>query len=179
MDIKIVEIADGFDRIKQYIIEGSKTLATYLGWRYVPFEEGLKIKAGWYKTTQTDKEPLPKSGLVRLDENTLGKYVCRNHSQLSFYSCYNALFEVVDKIEKEDLSEYGYKWEDFEKIQYNNQSINVDVDSDGVNIYMNRVLDPSYWLHGYNAYKDLPKKQQLFYCLVAAIKKINEMKTPI
>ena len=65
---------------KEYIIEGSKTIANYLGYEYVPFSKNLTYKAGYYKYY---------------------KYICRTHSDLRFVNCWDDLMPVIEKLEKE------------------------------------------------------------------------------
>jgi len=113
------------------IKETSKSLAEYLGWKYIPSNDlrGLS-KAGWYKvesakpkiekvtvTTSSNINPEKivenreinvtplryhiKNGWV-LNEDSYYKYVCRSHNELRFYNSYDWLFEVVEDLMSDD-----------------------------------------------------------------------------
>ena len=170
------------------ITEASKILATYMGYKYYGFNcpESLanpKMKLGWYKIR--DKKLLhpallhsSKLSHVFIDENTVGSYVCRLHGELRYWNSYDWLFEVIDKLEKEDLSRYMYSWTDDEdetKLQYNFNGVDVWVDSERVCVRINQQLDPGIKISGEED-KELPKKQRLFWALVESVKYINELK---
>jgi len=92
------------------IKEISKSLAEYLGWKYIGFNSGEKdLKLGWYKTQKKTGIPnIIEASLLRthkfvvLDDDTLGKYVCRSHNELRFYNSYDWLFEVVENLMGDD-----------------------------------------------------------------------------
>ena len=156
------------------ITEASKILATYLGWIYVPSNNlGDYTKAGWYK--------MPKTAYSAWATKYGSNYVCRGHNDLRFYNSYDALFEVIDKLEKEDLSRYMYSWTDDEdetKLQYNFNGVDVWVDSERVCVRINQQLDPGIKISGEED-KELPKKQRLFWALVESVKYINELKNNV
>lgn len=98
------------------IISGSKLIAEFLGFVYIPFSADLKeLKPGWYETKSA--EPNIKNTVVGdIDINLLlyhnkngwklfeGKYyrfICRNHGELRFWNSLDALVPVIQKIEKE------------------------------------------------------------------------------
>jgi len=113
------------------IIEGSKRIAEYLGFVYIPFSADLKeLKPGWYKvadatpkmeeTTQTSytvgKEEETEIKRIVIDINKLKynqksgyklvgdkyyKYICRNHGELRYWNSLDALIPVIKKIEEE------------------------------------------------------------------------------
>jgi hypothetical protein len=104
------------------IISGSKIIAKYLEWRYIPFNDLQGFpKAGYYKTkpktvqrnstieidgeireVKIDFEKImyTKNGWVLVGENYC-KYVCRNHGELRFWNSWDALIPVIEKIEKD------------------------------------------------------------------------------
>jgi hypothetical protein len=116
---------------QEEIINGSKLIAEYLGWQYIPFSADLKHKkAGWYqvrsakpniqkaklrsKNTTTGEETVEeleidvnfikfnnKNGWTLVDDNYY-KFICRNHSELRFWNSLDALVPVIQKIEKEE-----------------------------------------------------------------------------
>lgn len=120
------------------INESSKIIADYLGWKYFPFNnlQGLP-KAGWYKVKSAAPDVLKHKVIsslngestvreIEVDLNFLKynnkngwilnggnyyKYVCRHHADLRFYNSMDELLRVIEKLEKEDLSDYHYKWE--------------------------------------------------------------------
>ena len=115
---------------QEEIINGSKLIAEYLNWVYVPFSADLKHKkAGWYqvksakpniqkaklrsKNTTTEEETVEeleidvnfikfnnKNGWTLLDDNYY-KFICRNHGELRFWNSLDALIPVIQKIEKD------------------------------------------------------------------------------
>lgn len=167
------------------IVEASKILAVYMGMVYVPFaahQRATTVKPGWYRTYKLGTcHPLiensikHKNGFSRqLDENTLGKFVCRNHTQLRFFNSFDELSLVVAKLEKEDLSEYMYKWELEDETMYNFDYIEVSVDTNYVGVDVNLSLDPPMQISTLRP--ELPKRQQLFWALADAVEYINNLK---
>ena len=91
---------------KEEIIENSKIMAEYLGWKYQPFEKDAPRPAGWYKPIQF------KKGEVITDDQFWEK-VCRNHKQLRFYDSFDKIPGFSDngghlKPSKEQMYDY---WE--------------------------------------------------------------------
>lgn len=100
------------------IIEGSKAIAEYLGWKYIPFNDLQGFpKAGWWRD-QSILKWYPKNGRVQIKNGT-AIYVCRKHDELRFYNSMDSLLPVIDKLRKEDLKEYFYKWEHDGEPMYN------------------------------------------------------------
>jgi len=144
------------------IIEGSKILAEYLGWKYYGFNPESKIKGGWYKiSNNSGLLDLPKSTFIHLEDNIWGKYVCRTHSDLRFYNSYDSLFEVIDKLEKES---FPSTWENNK-----HQELKILITEKAVYINLGLRL-----LHTDRS--GLPKKEQLFYALVDAVNFVNKLK---
>jgi hypothetical protein len=93
---------------KEEIINGSKLIAEYLGWQYIPFNDlqGYS-KAGWWRTPIIKQEENPLNKIIqeksKNHKDKLGSryYVCRNHSELRFYNSFDAIIPVIQKIEKE------------------------------------------------------------------------------
>ena len=138
------------------IKETTKLLAEYLGWRYIGFKSGEKdLKLGWYRTQKRGLPKIIEASMLRknhwivLDDNTLGKYVCRSHNELRFYNSFDWLFEVVlDLMSDTELS--------------------VIVDA------APRVMHNNIWISEYDA--DLGIREQLFFALGDAVKYLKNGK---
>jgi len=108
------------------IIDGSKIIAEYMNFVYLPFSAELKekgMKAGYYQTVSAEpkiektivnfgdeqKEMNLNMNLFRYHnkngwkfyENKYYKFVCRHHGGLRFYNSFDAIIPVIEKIEKE------------------------------------------------------------------------------
>lgn len=101
------------------IIEGSKLIAEFLGFVYLPFSAELKekgMKAGYYKTASA--EPVYSSGEIKINmtpfrysvksgwklfEGQYYKYICRTHGDLKFWNSLDELVPVIQKIEREKV----------------------------------------------------------------------------
>jgi len=149
------------------IVKGSKILATYLGWHYVPSNNlGEYKKAGWYSR---------HSPVYNL--KVQGNYIGRHHTNLTFYNSFDSLFKVIDKLEKEDLKDYLYIWTNSEgDIGYNFQGVRVDRFNGVWDVSVELQLDPDIDISNHEKYKDLPEKEQLFWNLVDAVKWVNNLK---
>lgn len=163
------------------IIEGSKILAEYMGLKYIPFNDlqGLP-KAGWWKIAPL-KQGLseyfqfnPKNDWVKVGDKR-AKFVCRNHSQLRYFNDYNLLMEVAEKLEKEDLRQYFYKWRQEDEIRFNFENISVDR-MGGWDVCIMLSLDPPMEISKSEKYKELCDRQQLFFCLVDAVEHVNNLR---
>jgi len=84
---------------KDYVVEGNKLLAHYMGYEYIPSNNKHGWKAGWWKrTTHPRFRLLPPDGTVsKLHDHF---YLCRNHNQLRYYNNWDWLMPVLDKLEK-------------------------------------------------------------------------------
>ena len=90
------------------IAEQSKILAEYLGWKYMPNNDLRGApKAGWWIPLTYHSSP---KGATKIGDNYY-TYICRNHHELRFYNSMDWLIKILDKLTKEDLSEYMYSWE--------------------------------------------------------------------
>jgi hypothetical protein len=113
---------------KEEIISGSKLIAEYLGWVYIPFNDLQGFpKAGWWKcipkvqdiqkstvySFDGEKEEVKelnldlnlfrynnKNGWKAIGEEYC-KYICRTHGDLRFWNSWDALIPVIEKIEKD------------------------------------------------------------------------------
>lgn len=119
---------------QEEIINGSKLIAEYLGWIYVPFSAELKekgMKAGWYKTIiaepQVEKVKVGGDREIIVDINVFKynikngwklfegryyKFICRKHLELRFYNSWDSLMLVVNKIlntQFEDTEYYRFR----------------------------------------------------------------------
>jgi len=84
------------------IISGSKLIAEYLGWKYIPHNDLQGFpKAGWFIVRDNQRMMLAKyDGWVKVEDKAV-KFVCRNHSELRFWNSIDVLVPVIQKIEKE------------------------------------------------------------------------------
>lgn len=112
------------------ITEGSKLIAEFLGWKYIPFNDLQNLKkAGWYQFesgepniqtvdvtswSSSNPEKVTKKQKVNMtplrhhhkngweySEGNYYKYVCRAHTELRFYNSFDALMPAIEKLEKE------------------------------------------------------------------------------
>lgn len=96
---------------KEEIISGSKLIAEYLGWRYIPFNdlEGFS-KAGWWRIAKPvwgdDDLGIYMMSKLKNHRDKLGSsyYICRNHEGLRFWNSLDALIPAIKKIEKEKVN---------------------------------------------------------------------------
>lgn len=127
------------------IIEQSKVLAEYLGWKYIPSNDLQGFpKAGWWVTLTYHSSP---KGATKIGDSYY-KYVCRNHHELRFYNSMDWLIKILDKLTKEDLSEHMYSWERCkdrdEEGCYNFMNIDYYISVEfGTIIEINLELDPA------------------------------------
>lgn len=162
------------------IVEGSKILAQYLGYTYLPFnnENNISHNPGWWlleKRKNINIPVLPKSKWVIMkDKNYKGKFICRGHNELEFYNNYNQLFQIITKLEKEDLSEYFYSWYEGDEKRNNFEGIEVSRFHGAWDVSINLALDPCMEISEIR--RDKEDKEQLFLALVDAIKYINNLK---
>ena len=88
---------------QEEIINGSKLIAEYLNWVYIPFEPNLGNKLGWFAPAPKGLTIIsPKQGYPYYIDGVHYKWVCRNHGELRFWNSLDALVPVIQKIEKED-----------------------------------------------------------------------------
>ncbi len=159
------------------ITEGSKLIAEYLGWKYVPSNDlGNFPKPGWWEFFE-GKLYYHKSSMTRVGMNGgTGNFICRNHHELRFYNSMDALLPAIKKLEKEDLSEYIYKWTDYEgETRYNFQAITFTLYANGGYSEVELDLDPPYEIvQSFD--KDLTWTQNTFNIVVDTIKFIKELR---
>jgi len=116
---------------QEEIINGSKLIAEYLGWKYIPFNDLQDFsKAGWYKTIDAkpnmkevtltsykhgeESKAIVKTITVDINRfkynqksgwTLIGdkyyKYICRKHSDLKFWNSIDTLVPLIQKIEQE------------------------------------------------------------------------------
>jgi|TARA_R110000851_G_scaffold146223_1_gene285844 hypothetical protein len=72
------------------IIKGSKKLAVYMGYTYIPHSDAAIYRPGWWLT------PVLKTKVLSKQDS--GLFLCRRHSQLRYYNSYEWLMTVVEKI---------------------------------------------------------------------------------
>lgn len=133
---------------KQDIIEGSKIIANYLGWVYIPFNDlqGL-TKPGWYQVATNINSLAPlvyhtKNGWIKLGDKFY-RYICRNHSELRFYNSMDELIKVIEKIQKDwSVEKYSYSWEMGSHNYYNFNGFKFNLCNNGAYSQVNWELDP-------------------------------------
>ena len=90
------------------IVEQSKVLAEYLGWKYIPSNDLQGFpKAGWWSPLTYHNSPKDATKIG----DSYYKHICRNHHELRFYNSMDWLIKVLEMLTKEDLKEYMYSWE--------------------------------------------------------------------
>lgn len=182
------------------IIENSKLIAEYLGWKYIPFNDlqGFK-KAGWYKVEtitpimikvrvpspnhigHIDKEMdvslinFSKKGWSRVGNQAI-KFICRTHTDLRFYNSMDALLPVIKKIEGEDLGEYFYTYFMQKEKRYNFNNIEFTLSNNGAYSVINWELDPCTEVSA-NFIEGNTWIQNTFQTVSETIRYITEIKT--
>ena len=96
------------------IVDGSKIIANYLGWQYIPFDnlQGYS-KPGWWQIPLLDEKGKLfdyMSTEVKNHRSKIGGryYVCRNHGELRFWNSLDALEPVLKKL-KEDPQKFYFE----------------------------------------------------------------------
>lgn len=119
-----------------------KIVAEYLGWRYVPSNDlqGFK-KPGWYRTPKFSE--LKGVGLFDFVDGQHWKFITRKVDKYYFKSNLDLLFEVVAKIETEDLKEKFYAWDDGEGLRFNFCGIDFSIFHGKMEFEVSWDLDPS------------------------------------
>lgn len=148
------------------IIEKSKVIAGYLGWRYIPYSPESDLKPGWY-------EPSLSKGRVKLDDGKFYRRFCRTHGELRFYNSFDALIPAIEKIENEDLSEYFYTWTDSRGKRSNFNGFEFCRWHDSSEFDLHLELDPSETI-GKSKGKGIIK--DTFEAVFATIELINQIK---
>lgn len=151
------------------ITESSKLIAKYLGWKYIPFEPSLEVKAGWYKPSIGYSK-----GSVPHKDGKFWTYACRNNNQLRYYNSFDALIPAIEKLEAEELEDYfgHYEWVNKEK---RSNFMNVSFSRfEGVSdFFINLDLDPPIRI-GVGKGNGITK--DTFKAVVEAIEYINNLK---
>ena len=180
------------------ITEGSKKIANYLGWVYIPFNDlqGLS-KAGWYETKCykpiLNKILLPSGREVEINFSEIPnikegwkrvvltnyKYVCRNHDQLRFYNSMDALLSVISKLEKEDLREFCYSWKEGQdgEIRYNFMNISFTLWNKGCYSEVEWELDPPSGIS--SNFEENSWVKNTFKTVVETIEYVERIKTRV
>ncbi len=173
------------------ILKGSKLIAEYLGWKYVPSNDLQGFpKAGWYQMKVRKKSEITVESGKKVDTTMFSdsintkrgwsihkeayyKYVCRNHNQLRFYNSFDSLIPAIEKIENEDLSEFHYEWKDGRGEHNNFQSIEFNRWGDESFYDVGLELDPSYYI---GRHKGEGIIKDTFHATVEAINYINNLR---
>lgn len=100
----------------------------------------------------------------------------------SFSSSWDALMQVVDKIESLDLSKYFYSWESYGETHSNFMNIEVEIGYNKCYVECNLELDPSIYLNKEwfknqdSLYYSETKIDAVFFSLVEAVEEINKIR---
>jgi hypothetical protein len=99
-----------------------------------------------------------------------------------FCTSWDALMQVVDKIENLDLSEYFYGWESYGETRSNFMHIEVEISYNKCYVECNLELDPSIYLNrewfkkqGSLDYNE-NKIDAVFFSLVEAVQEFNKIR---
>ncbi len=98
-----------------------------------------------------------------------------------FNSSWDALMQVVEKLESLDLSEYFYSWESYGEIRSNFMNITVEIVYNKCYVECNLELDPTFYLNEEWVKKqgsldyDEPKIDAVFFSLVEAVEYLNKI----
>ena len=99
-----------------------------------------------------------------------------------FMSSWDALMQVVDKVESLDLSKYFYSWESEGGTRSNFMNIEVEISYNKCYVECNLELDPTFYFNeewvkkqGSLAYNET-KIDAVFYSLVEAVIEINKIR---
>jgi len=171
---------DNVIKEQKLITEASKELATYLGWVYIPSNDlqGYS-KAGWWRPLDVNKEAKLYGTVSQIVKDAATKagsryYMGRKTSDLKFFNSFDWLFWVVDKLEKEQLGEYFFKYQfgdEQEESSFNGIEVSV---ANHAAVWLNTVFDPPYSVSAPRL--NLPKREQLFWALADGVKYVNKLK---
>lgn len=159
------------------ILEGEKSIATFMGYTYFPHNmEGVKVP-GWKTTIDTDYmrknneahnfflNKIHYTGndnimkvIKEKTDHPKRKYLCRSHNDLKYSTDWNWLMEVVVKIQTMDQSRYSLTVDHWsmELYDYSNSPedtiINLEFDYDEkLNMrYFKIILEFIKWYNGNN-----------------------------
>jgi hypothetical protein len=99
-----------------------------------------------------------------------------------FMSSWDALMQVVDKIESLDLSEYFYSWESEGEVRSNFMNIEVEIGYNKCYVECNLELDPPFYFNeqwvnkqGSLDYNET-KIDAVFFSLVETVEEINKIR---
>lgn len=156
---------------REEIREGSKLLANYMGWFYIPSDnKGDFPTAGWYRLLS----PLSKQSNIIVNYKKYDR-ICRRTDDLRFFNEVNWLLEVVDTVEREDLSEYFYQWEYEDEKRSNFEGFSVDIFGGFVDCQVHLALDPPTTI-GRETFEWNCLSMALFKVMVDSVKYINKVK---
>ena len=99
-----------------------------------------------------------------------------------FNTSWDALMQVVDKLESLDLKDKIYSWESYGEIEFNFEGVEVDISFNRCWITINLQLDPPVWLNSEWTHKQnnleepftATKLESVFYSCVEAVEYLKE-----
>lgn len=153
------------------IREGNKLLANYMGWFYIPSDNKRDFPtAGWYRLLP----PLSKQSNIIVNYKKYDR-ICRRTDDLRFFNEVSWLLEVVDKVEREDLSEYFYSWEYEDESESRFKGFNVNIFNGFTSCEVHLALD-SPTIIGREPFEWSCLSMALFKVMVDSVKYINKVK---
>lgn len=152
------------------IQEHNKMIAQFMGYRYVPFDEGGKINGGYWHNSIPDNQCNLRSSKTKQH-----KYLCRLHRQLRYFNSWDWLMPVLEKIENLDLKEYFYTWKDNDgETRYNFTGISIEIEDVRVWPYISWELDPSSPILDKNVIVGKNKREAVYEAVIEIIKWYND-----
>ena len=160
---------------KDYVVNGNKLIALYLGYEYIPHNNEYGWKPGWWKSDTPDmwKQPGAQASLMKIDSN---RYLGRKHHDLRFYNSWGLMMGVLDVMEMKGYTssiKTNYVRLNPPKSQYDEYLMKVIWNKDGYVVYSNLSGEPNEFvikplLRG--KLESITKKQAMFIMLVESIK---------
>ena len=88
---------------KEYVVNGNKILAYFMGYEYIPYNNPHEWRAGWWKRTTHPRFRYPemKGNIPKIGQDW---YLGRNHHDLRYYNSWDWLMEVVVKLEEQGFT---------------------------------------------------------------------------
>ncbi len=79
---------------KEEIVAGNKLIAEFMGYEYIAYEGGSKVRPGWWRTDT----PAHILNYPCVNKLTKQYFLCRNHHALRYYNSWDALIPVMKKL---------------------------------------------------------------------------------
>jgi hypothetical protein len=161
---------------KEYVVDGNKLLAYFMGYEYIPHNNPQDWKPGWWKRTTHPRFRYGDgrtSSMLKIDGNL---YLGRNHHNLRYYNSWDWLMGVLDKLEKEGhtsaIKTTYARLNPSPCESYYHTIAWISFNSDGYNIFRCMPNDDEYDGHEEICYSKeiINKRQAVWLMLVESIK---------